>query len=122
MLGIIQVFGIALLCTLGALPGGIGLPQSGGSWLALIYMALVAGLAALVTQTWAQSKISATSAAIIMTTEPVFASLFAILFGGENLTLRLLIGGSLILSAMLLTELTPSKKPEPDGADAAETV
>lgn len=122
MLGIIQVFGIAVLCTLGALPGGIDLPQSGGSWLALIYMALVAGLAALVTQTWAQSKISATSAAIIMTTEPVFASLFAILFGGENLTLRLLIGGSLILSAMFLTELTPSKKPEPDGPGAAETV
>lgn len=109
MLGIIQVFGIAIFCTAGALPGGVDFPQSGSSWLVLLYMALVAGLGALLTQTWAQSKISATSAAVIMTTEPVFASLFAILFGGESLTLRLVIGGSLILSAMLLTELTPSK-------------
>lgn len=113
MLGIVQVFGIAIFCTLGALPGGIDLPQSGTSWLILVYMALIAGLGALLTQTWAQSKISATSAAVVMTMEPVFASFFAVLFGGESLTLRLAIGGSLILSAMLLTELTPSKNSDP---------
>ncbi|MGV4327285.1 DMT family transporter [Trueperella pyogenes] len=109
-LGVIQIFGIAVFCTLGALPGGISLPQSGGSWLALAFMSLIAGLGALLTQTWAQSKISATSAAIIMTTEPVFASLFAILFGGESLTPRLVIGGGLIVSAMLLAELSPRTK------------
>ncbi|MEW6864346.1 DMT family transporter [Trueperella pyogenes] len=109
-LGVIQIFGIAIFCTLGALPGGISLPQSGGSWLALAFMSLIAGLGALLTQTWAQSKISATSAAIIMTTEPVFASLFAILFGGESLTPRLVIGGGLIVSAMLLAELSPRTK------------
>ncbi|MEW6954333.1 DMT family transporter [Trueperella pyogenes] len=110
ILGVIQIFGIAIFCTLGALPGGISLPQSGGSWLALVFMSLIAGLGALLTQTWAQSKISATSAAIIMTTEPVFASLFAILFGGESLTPRLVIGGGLIVSAMLLAELSPRTK------------
>lgn len=109
-LGVIQIFGIAIFCTLGALPGGISLPQSGGSWLALAFMSLIAGLGALLTQTWAQSKISATSAAIIMTTEPVFASLFAILCGGESLTPRLVIGGGLIVSAMLLAELSHSTK------------
>ncbi|XXB60688.1 hypothetical protein V5G52_04340 [Trueperella pyogenes] len=45
-----------------------------------------------------------------MTTEPVFASLFAILFGGESLTPRLVIGGGLIVSAMLLAELSPRTK------------
>ncbi|WP_434700600.1 DMT family transporter [Trueperella pyogenes] len=43
-LGVIQIFGIAVFCTLGALPGGISLPQSGGSWLALAFMSLIAGL------------------------------------------------------------------------------
>jgi drug/metabolite transporter (DMT)-like permease len=37
-----------------------------------------------------------------MTFEPVFASAFAIAFGGESLTWRLLVGGSMILGATLL--------------------
>ena len=39
-----------------------------------------------------------------MTTEPVFAAGFAIVFGGEPLTWRLLLGGTLVLSAMFLVE------------------
>lgn len=48
-----------------------------------------------------------------MTTEPVFAALFAILFGGESLSGRLLLGGGLVLAAMLLAELGPTASPRP---------
>ncbi|MDT3766881.1 DMT family transporter [Gleimia hominis] len=104
-LGLIQIIGIAVFCTVCALPTGIRLPTTVGSWAALIYMAFVAGVAALIAQTWAQARMSAPSAAIVMTMEPVFASLFAVVFGGEVVTLRLLLGGGMILTAMFTTEL-----------------
>lgn len=107
-LAAIQLIVIAVLADIAAAPGGYGLPTSAADWASLLYMALVAALAALVIQTWAQSRIPAASAAVIMTTEPAFASLFAIALGGERLTGRLVIGGTLMLSAMLVTELRPS--------------
>jgi len=44
--------------------------------------------------------------------EPVFAALFAVLLGGEALTGRMLVGGSMVLSAMLLVELGPRRPVE----------
>lgn len=106
-LALVQVIAVGAVCALAALPGGVGLPRTGAAWGWLVYMALVAGLGALVAQTWAQSRIPATSAAVVMTTEPVFAAGFAIAFGGERLTVRLLVGGFLVLVAMVATELAP---------------
>ena len=61
-------------------------------------------------QTWAQARLAATRAAIIMTMEPVFAGLFAVLFGGEVLTARVLLGGGIVLAAMYLVELGPGQR------------
>lgn len=47
-----------------------------------------------------------------MSTEPVFASLFAVRLGGEVLTARLLVGGALVLAAMLAVELAPGRSIE----------
>lgn len=73
-------------------------------------MAVVAGAGALVVQTWAQAHLTATRAAIVMTTEPVFAAVFAVLFGGESLGPRVLLGGALVLTAMYLAELAPGRR------------
>ena len=83
-MSIIQCLVIAVLCTVAAAPGGITLPDRGGDWLAIVYMALVAGAAALLGQTWAQAHLPPTRTAIIMSMEPVFAALFAVLLGGES--------------------------------------
>ena len=63
-------------------------------------------------QTWAQAHLPPTRAAIIMSMEPVFAALFAVLLGGESLTSRMLVGGRLVLAAMLVVELGPRRKVE----------
>ena len=55
-------------------------------WLSIVYMALFAGAAALLGQTWAQAHLPPTRTAIIMSMEPVFAALFAVLLGGESAT------------------------------------
>ena len=118
-LTVVQLLTITVVCGLAAAPGGVVLPQTGGDWLALVYMALVAGALALIVQTWAQAHLAATRAAIIMTMEPVWAALFAVLLGGERLGPRVVLGGTLVLAAMYLVELGPR---EPEEQDVAEEV
>ena len=115
-LTVVQLLTITVVCGAGALPGGLVLPQTAGDWGSLVYMALVAGALALVVQTWAQAHLPATRAAIIMTMEPVFAGLFAVLLGGERLGARVVLGGALVLTAMYLVELGPRRPDEPDVA------
>ena len=111
-MAIVQCIVIAVICTGAAAPGGIVLPQTTADWLLVGYMALFAGAAALLGQTWAQAHLPPTRTAIIMTMEPVFAAFFAVLLGGESATLRMLIGGGLVLAAMLIVELVPRRKIE----------
>jgi drug/metabolite transporter (DMT)-like permease len=44
-----------------------------------------------------------------MAMEPVWAAAFAVAFGGESLTGRMIIGGGAILAAMYLVELAPER-------------
>lgn len=106
-LSVVQVAVISAMCTLVALPGGITVPSRFDDWLALLYMALIAGAFALLMQTWAQAHLSPTRSAVIMCGEPVWAALFAVVFGGESVTVRMVAGGGLIISAMYTSELGP---------------
>ncbi len=111
-LSIVQMTVIAVVCTIVSAPNGIGAPDSVGGWSSLLYMALAAGALAMLGQTWAQAHLASTRAAIIMTMEPVFAAFFAVVFGGESVTGRMLVGGGFVLTAMYLVELTPRRKVE----------
>ena len=111
-MSIVQIIVIAVICLVSAAPGGLVLPDTARDWLAVLYMAAFAGAFALVGQTWAQAHLAATRCAIIMSMEPVFAALFAVLFGGEDPTARMLVGGAMVLTAMLIVELIPRRKVE----------
>ena len=111
-MSILQCCVIAAICLVAAAPGGITVPDPAGDWVAVVYMALFAGAAALLGQTWAQAHLAPTRSAIIMSMEPVFAAFFAVLLGGESVTLRMLIGGGMVLGAMLLVELVPRRRIE----------
>ena len=104
-LSTVQMITIAAVSLVAAAPGGIALPTGRGQWASVLYMALIAGAVAIWAQTWAQSHLTATRAAIVMTLEPVFAAMFAVAFGGESLTLRMLLGGAMVLAAMYTVEL-----------------
>jgi drug/metabolite transporter (DMT)-like permease len=108
-LSVVQMGTIAVVCLPFALPDGITVPTRTADWVGMLYMALIAGALALVVQTWAQAHLSATRAAVIMTMEPVLAAGFAVAFGGESLTLRMLLGGGLVLGAMYVAELGPRR-------------
>jgi drug/metabolite transporter (DMT)-like permease len=111
-MSILQCLVIAAICFVAAVPDGITLPDRTGDWLAVVYMALFAGAAALLGQTWAQAHLPPTRSAIIMSMEPVFAAFFAVLLGGESVTPRILLGGGMVLSAMLVVELVPRRRIE----------
>jgi drug/metabolite transporter (DMT)-like permease len=111
-MSIVQIIVIALVCTVATAPDGVVLPDNTRDWLSIVYMALFAGAAALVGQTWAQAHLPPTRTAIIMSMEPVFAAFFAVLLGGEPTTLRMVSGGLMVLAAMLIVELAPRRKVE----------
>ena len=109
---IVQLATIAVVCFAVSVPNGVVLPGTGRDWFALVYMALVAGALAMAAQTWAQAHLPPTRTAIIMSMEPVVAAFFAVLLGGESLTARMLVGGAMVLTAMLVVELVPRRRIE----------
>jgi drug/metabolite transporter (DMT)-like permease len=117
----VQMLAIAAVCLLATAPHGPVWPPDRNAWLAILYMALVAGAGAMLMQTWAQSHLPATRAAIVMTTEPVFAAAFAVLLGSDVLSWRMLLGGGLVLAAMYLVELAPPRR-DTAGALQAEAI
>jgi drug/metabolite transporter (DMT)-like permease len=110
----VQVGAIAVVCLLATLPQGPALPPDTSAWLAVLYMALIAGAGAMLVQTWAQAHLPPARAAIVMTTEPVFAAAFAVALGVDALSWRMLAGGALVLGAMYLVELAPRRNARPE--------
>ena len=74
----------------------------------LIYMGVVVTAAAFWGQTHFQPKTSATAAAVIFATEPVFAAIFAGLFLDERLNAPGWIGAVLILTGIIVHETAAS--------------
>jgi drug/metabolite transporter (DMT)-like permease len=111
-MSVVQLLVIAVICLVATAPDGVVLPATGRDWASVVYMAMVAGALGLFAQTWAQSQLSPTRTAIIMSMEPVFAAFFAVVLGGEGLTGRMLVGGAMVLTAMLVVELGPRRPVE----------
>lgn len=111
-MSILQMAVIAAICIVAAAPGGVVWPTRTGDWLSIAYMAVFAAALALLAQTWAQAHLPATQAAIIMSMEPVFAAVFAVTLGPEPVTVRMLLGGGLVVAAMLTVEVLPRRKVE----------
>jgi len=109
----VQLCVVALFSvTLSLIKGGPALPPNNTAWLCIVLLALFASCLGFFAQTWVQSKVSSTRAAIILTMEPVFAGIAGVSIGTDQLTRRLVAGALCILVAMYLVELSPHK---PDG-------
>lgn len=87
--------------------------------IALLATAIPATSLAFLIQNWAQRFTSPTHTAVILTMEPVFAGLTAWLIGGEDLGMRQLLGGTLIVAGMLVTVLITVKR-DPGARDPGQ--
>lgn len=72
---------------------------------AVIYLGVFSTCLCFFIQTSAQKRTSASKAGIIMSTEGFFGTLFSILLGMEPLTAKVVLGGIVILTAVILTEV-----------------
>jgi drug/metabolite transporter (DMT)-like permease len=77
-------------------------------WMIIIFLATIATCGAFVLQTWAQKRLTANRAAIILTMEPAFATIFGYVVLGERLTLAGYLGCALIVGGTLVAELGPT--------------
>jgi len=102
---VVQLATCALLTGVISFGQGYEPPANLSGWLVIFYTAVVCTAVAFVIQTWSQAHISPTKVAVIMTMEVVFAAIFAVIFGGETLTLKVLIGGAMVLAAMFMIVL-----------------
>ena len=110
-LGTLQI-GFAALVMLVTLPMGGRLRFHGAPilWIALAVTALLATAAAFTIQSWAQQHLRASHTALIFTLEPVFAWLTSLLFFGEQLGRRAMLGAGLILAGIVFAELRPTSR------------
>jgi drug/metabolite transporter (DMT)-like permease len=97
---IIQLATCALMTGAISFSQGYSAPVNTSGWLVVFYTAVMCTAIAFVVQTWSQAHMSPTKVAVILTMEVVFAAIFAVIFGGETLTLQALLGGILVVIAM----------------------
>jgi drug/metabolite transporter (DMT)-like permease len=118
----IQMGTVAVLVGLAATVEGPDLPTTGVDWLLVGYLAVVTGAIGVGVQTWAQARLSATHASVIMSAEPLWAAVVAVLLTSETVTARLVVGGTLLLAANVVTALSSvlTGRPRGDRAPAVE--
>lgn len=80
-------------------------------WWGLLYLGAVASAATFFLQAMAQSHVSAPQAAIIYAMEPVFAAAFGWWYINEHMTPLALLGGALVIAAVLLSQRAESATP-----------
>lgn len=103
---------MALLAWLWAAPEVHLLPTVPlSTYLAILYLALVATALVGILQTYAQRVVPAHLAALIFVLEPAFAGLFAYIVLGEKLGAWGLVGAGLMLVAMAVAELRLPARP-----------
>jgi drug/metabolite transporter (DMT)-like permease len=113
-LGTLQI-GFCTLTLLITLPlgGHLTLIPTPRLFLAFAITAVFGTAAAFTIQSWAQQHLPASHTALILTLEPVFASLTSFLFLQERLGARGVLGAGLILAGILAAEFAPAKTPMP---------
>ena len=105
---VVQLAVCALMSGLASIPEGYAAPPDYGVWAVVIFTAVICTAVAFVVQTWSQAHMTTTKVAVILTMEVVFAAVFAMIFGGERLTLQATIGGMLVLLSMFIIVLKSS--------------
>lgn len=109
MITFLQLGTAGILSSLAMLILKVPMPQVGergmgiGLW-AVLYLALFSTLICFFIQTKAQQHTAPAKAAIFLSAEGLFGSLFSVMLGYEPFTLNLLLGGIIILSCVVLTD------------------
>jgi len=97
-----------VVCALSALAIPFGKPHlepTPGLVAALVFTGVLASAVGFTAQTWAQARTTAVRAALVIATEPLFATAYSVAAGRETIGAREVAGGSLILLGVLVAEV-----------------
>ncbi len=101
----VQLWTVAFLALLTLLAVGPRLQSTPALWSAVLITGVGGSAVALLLQAWAQARTTAVRAALVYALEPVFAAAYSVALGREQLGLRELTGGGLIILGVLVSEL-----------------
>jgi len=101
----VQLWTVALLALLTLLALGPRLQATPTVWRAVLITGHGGSAVAILLQAWAQARTTAVRAALVYALEPVFASAYSVALGREQLGLRELAGGGLIILGVIASEL-----------------
>jgi drug/metabolite transporter (DMT)-like permease len=110
--GTVAVLALVTVAVGGSLTGGSvlpAIPQNSETWLTVVFLAVLATAVAMILLSWAQSRLTATRAAVILTLEPAAAGITGALLGSE-FGGRTIAGGALLVLAMLLVEVGSARR------------
>lgn len=79
-------------------------------WLSVLYLGVVSTTICYLLQTASQRYVDETKAAIILSMESVFGTIFSILILGELITVRMVIGCVIILTAVIISNLADAQQ------------
>lgn len=82
-------------------------------WLSVLYLGVISTALCYLLQTASQRYVDETKAAIILSMESVFGTIFSILILHEQVTLRMICGCVIILAAVIVSNLADAQ-PEPE--------
>ncbi|MGI8968309.1 MAG: DMT family transporter [Chloroflexota bacterium] len=102
-----QMMAGAILFSGGALFTG-EIPPPPSVWPAILITGVLASALAFLVQTFVQQRISAERTAVIMASEPAFATLFGIMLAGDHFSLSQAAGAAAILLAIGYHEIPPA--------------
>ncbi|WP_332651293.1 DMT family transporter [Lysinibacillus sp. 54212] len=100
-LGFAAIFAF-VLCLMFETPS---FPTTSNGWLAIIGLGLICTAFCFIAQTVAQQYTTPTHTGLIFSIEPIFAAIFAMIFLGEAITARLVLGGGFILLGNLVAQI-----------------
>jgi drug/metabolite transporter (DMT)-like permease len=109
-LTVLQLGTCAVVTFIASFKSGFAVPPDSGVWWSIIYTAIFATALAFIVQTWAQSFIAPSTVGVILAAEVVFAAGFGIWLLDEPVTLRIALGGLLVLASMYLIILLDQRK------------
>ena len=109
----VQMITVAILAAIWMLidPGSCGFMPFDSSLtvIGIVYLAVFATVGTTILQIVAQRKVSSTVTAIVFSAEPLFGALFSMMFINEVLGIKGVIGGLLIVGAILIAQIPAAR-------------
>ncbi|WP_169577014.1 DMT family transporter [Nonomuraea coxensis] len=112
----IQLATIGLTTGVAGARDGITLPASAPDWLLLAHLSVVSCALGFLARSYGQAHVPAIPSAVLMSSQPVFVALIAVIWFHEQLGWSMVVGGGLMAAAMLLAVPARATTPEKERA------